>query len=109
LQVFGAAAEEPYLPVAVDAGRGVVDGDLDPVDVQRRQVVAFVGVAEVGWLLEEDRPRVQPHEELFPLVRVQGEVVGLRGVALEEPGERLAGVHDAEESCVVDEFLVPVR
>ncbi|MFB9187250.1 hypothetical protein ACFFX1_54775 [Dactylosporangium sucinum] len=77
-------------------------------DLDRREDVPVVGVAEVGRLLQEHGPRVEPQVELGLFVRVQREVVRLGGVPLEEPGECLAGVHDAEEPGVVDELLVPV-
>ena len=50
-----------------------------------------------------------PQPELAFLVRVQGQVICLAAVPLEEAGQRLAGVHDPEEPGVVDQLLVPVR
>ncbi|WP_345543479.1 hypothetical protein [Microbacterium jejuense] len=104
-----AGADENTLAVAVDLVRLHVDLDRVPLDGKRGQVVSLVGEAEVGRPLHEARPRVQPQPELAFLVRVQRQVPCGRRVALEEPGERLAGVHDAEVAGVVDEFLVTVR
>jgi hypothetical protein len=105
----GAALEELHTAVGLHLRVGeVVDGDLMPDHFDVGQVVPGGVVSEVGGALQEDRPRGQPQPELAFLVRVEGEVVRLRRVALEEPGERLAGVHDAEEARVVDELLVPV-
>ena len=78
-------------PVEVALGRG---RHLVPAHVERRELVALVGVAEVGGPLHEQRPRRDPQPELVLLVREQRELVGLRRVALEEPGLRLADVHD---------------
>ena len=41
-------------------------------------------------------------------MRIDGQVVGLRTVALEKTCQRLAGIHDAEISGVVDQLFVTV-
>ena len=44
--------------------------------------------------------------ELMGLMWVQRQVVGLRAITLEEPCKRLAGVHDAEKTSIVDQLLI---
>jgi hypothetical protein len=67
---------------------------------QRRQLVAVVGEAEIGGLLHEQRPRRDPQPELALLVRMDGELVGLLAVALEEARLGLADVHHVEEGGI---------
>src|SRR6266536_97961 len=72
----GGVAPQPAAAVPVDltACRGL-GADLMPVDLQRRQLVALVRVAEVRWLLQEQGPRGDPQPELALRVRQQGEPI----------------------------------
>jgi len=91
------------------AGLAVVAGNLVVPHIELRQHVALVAVPEVARVLDEHGPARDPEPELLLLVRVQGEVAGLLGVALEEARQRLTGVHDAEVASVVDQLLEAVR
>jgi len=74
----------------------------------RRQVIAIVRIAQIGGLLQEDRPRVEPQPELALLVRVQGQVVGLRAVALMRLQDRVDLVVsnlEAGETGQLDRFI----
>ena len=75
---------------------------------QRRQVVPCVVVPQVRRTAEKQPPAAHPQPELFFLVGVQRQVVGLCAVPLEEPGQRLPRVHDLQKARVVDKLLVSV-
>ncbi|MCY1352108.1 hypothetical protein D9M69_383920 [compost metagenome] len=109
LHAQGSITEQQALAILFGTGRRMVGRYLVVDHPQFRQFVAFITEPEVRGSLQEDRPAVKPEPELALLVRVQGQVVGLGAVALEEAGQRLAGVHDAEEAGVVDQLLVAVR
>jgi hypothetical protein len=100
--------EHPAAAVAIEAA-GRARRQLVPTDVERRQVVPLVGVAEVRRPLQEERPAAHPQPELAFLVRVEGQLVGLRRVAPEEARLRLADVHHVEERRVGEELDVLVR
>ena len=78
-------------------------------NLHRRQIVACGVIAKVGGRGQHQRPRRNPEPELFFLVRVEGQVVRFCGIPLEKPGQGLAGVHDLQETGIVDQFLVLIR
>jgi hypothetical protein len=111
LHAEGGVLVEARLTVLLGSGAGVVGGDLVPAHVERRQDVAVVGVLgpEVARPLQEDGPRRDPQPELALLVLVERQVVGLRGVALEEPRLRGRDVHHVEVRGVGEQLDVFVR
>ena len=84
---------ELVLPVPVHFLAVVIPDNVGP-DLQRRQVIAGIVIAQVGGPPDEERPGRDPQPELILLVGIEGQVVGLGAVPLEKPGQRLAGVHD---------------
>ena len=104
----GRVGNQPELAVPIH-GRAGVRRNLMVMHVQLWQLVPLVGVPQVRRLLQEDGPRIDPQPELRFLVGVQGQVVRLGRVSLEEPGQGLASVHDAQEPGIVDQFFVAVR
>ena len=81
--------------------------DMRP-NIQRRQRIAGIVIAQVRGLSDKQRPTRHPQPELILLVRVQCQVVGLGAVPLEKPCQGLSRVHDLQIPGVVDQFLVPV-
>jgi len=100
-----------HLPLSVLLGscRRVVNVNHVVADVKRRELVSFVRISKVGRLRDEKRPCGNPEPEFLFLMRVEGEIVRLRRVAMEEPRQRLTGVHDSEISGVVDELFILIR
>ena len=108
LQSESRFAEHLHLPVAVCACGGIVDGHHLFVHPQFGQLVTRIRITEVGRTGEEQRPRADPQPELFFLVGIEREVVGLGAVALEESGQGLSRIHHAEITRIVYQLLVPV-
>jgi hypothetical protein len=99
-----AAAVAAELRILDLRGRHLVPDDLD-----RRQLVALVGVAEIGRPLQEERPGRDPHPELVLHVRQQRQLVGVLAVALEEPRLGLPDVEDVQERGVGEQLDEVVR
>ena len=105
----GCIPEHLGLPPTVGTGFGVIDFQLMPDNANVRQVVPLIGVSEVGRLGDKDGPCRNPKPKFLFLVRIQGQVVGLRAVSLKESGKSLPGVHDPQKAGVVDQLFVSVR
>src|ERR1051326_8430726 len=86
--------EHPALTITLRRGRDVIARHLVPAHIQLGQDVAIIGIAEIGRRVEEEGPARHPQPELALFVRMQRELIGLRRVALEPTGLRLAYVHD---------------
>ena len=60
-------------------------------------------------MLQEYRPCRNPEPEFFLFMGVDGQFVGLCGVALKKPRLGLANVHHFQEACVGQQFYKFVR
>ena len=96
------------LAVRLKIGRAFSAGQLVVANIHRRQAVALIRKAKVGWLLQKQPPTSTPDPELPLPAWVQGQVVGLGRIALEKPRQRLPGVHHFQKSSIVDQFFVAV-
>ena len=102
-------AQEAPLPAFLHPGRCMIGRQFVPMHLERRQVIACVGKTEIAGFLHEQAPAGHPQPELFLLVRVDGEAVGLLAIALEEPRLGLADIHDFEEGRIGQELDIFVR
>ena len=91
------ASNQPALAVRFFSRLRVIARDLVPKHFHLRQHITFVRKSKVRRLLQEDGPRGYPKPEFPLLMRMQREMIGLGGIALEEAGLRLRYVHHVEE------------
>ena len=107
LETLGGVVHQLKLPVLV-VGLSVACGyHVGPHD-HRRQGVARIVISQIRRRGEEQRPGGHPQPELFLLVWVQRQIVGLGAVPLKEPGEGLSRVHDLQESGIMNQLFQSV-
>ena len=106
-QAHGRVVHKLQLAVLV-AGLRQTRRHLVIMDVEPGQIISLIGVAQIGRLLQEHGPGVDPQPELALHMRVQGKIVGLGAATFEKAGKGLAGIHDAQKTGVVDQLLVAV-
>ncbi|RRV29621.1 hypothetical protein EGJ23_01405 [Pseudomonas sp. o96-267] len=87
----------------------MVAGQFVPVQVEFGQDVAVVAETQVAGLLDEQCPTGHPQPELFFLVRVDGEFVGLLAVALEKAGLGGADIHHAQVGGIGQQLDIVIR
>ena len=78
-------------------------------DVELRQPVSRVVIAQIGRVLNAQRPARHPQPEFVYLVRIQRQVICLLAVPLEKPRHRLPRVHHVQISGIVNQLFVFVR